>query len=220
MGSFASVFQNESQPTMKVLLFVALAIAAVMAEPEAEPTPEAAPEAAADAWYGYYGYGRRWGGYPYRGYCGYYRGKRSPDAEAEPTAAAEADPEADAAADAWYGYYGHPAYYGYRAYGYGYGLGYYGHRWGGYYGYPYARAYGYHYLGKRSAEAAPEADAEPWYYGRWGGYYGYPYRGYYGYGYGRRYWWQTISVKINILAIFIPLLSFPTDTTALYITAI
>merc|ERR1712241_1184695 len=103
MGSFASVFQNESQPTMKVLLFVALAIAAVMAEPEAEPTPEAAPEAAADAWYGYYGYGRRWGGYPYRGYYGYYRGKRSPDAEAEPTAAAEADPEADAAADAWYG---------------------------------------------------------------------------------------------------------------------
>merc|ERR1712102_243776 len=83
-----------------------------------------------------------------------------------------ADPEADAAADAWYGYYGHPGYYGYRAYGYGYGLGYYGHRWGGYYGYPYARAYGYHYLGKRSAEAepeaeaAPEAEAEPWYYGR------------------------------------------------------
>merc|ERR1712018_1006036 len=51
MGSFASVFQNESQPTMKVLLFVALAIAAVMAEPEAEPKADAA----ADAWYGYYG---------------------------------------------------------------------------------------------------------------------------------------------------------------------
>merc|ERR1712154_580852 len=108
MGSFASVFQNESQPTMKVLLFVALAIAAVMAEPEAEPKPEA--DAAADAWYGYYG--RRWGGY-----YGYYRGKRSPDTESEPTAAAEADPEADAAADAWGGYYGYP--YA-RAYGYHY----------------------------------------------------------------------------------------------------
>merc|ERR1711992_445637 len=144
MGSFASVFQNESQPTMKVLLFVALAIAAVMAEPEAEPTPEAAPEAAADAWYGYYGYGRRWGGYPYRGYYGYYRGKRSPDAEAEPTAAPEADPEADAAADAWYAYYGygHPGYYGY------YGLGWGGY-YGGYYGYP---IYGYRYW-KRDAEA-------------------------------------------------------------------
>merc|ERR1712183_1183636 len=128
MGSFASVFQNESQPTMKVLLFVALAtIAAVMAEPEAEPKADA--DAAADAWHGYYGYGHRWGGYygyPCRGYYGYYRGKRPPDAEAEPTAAAEAEPEADAAADAWYGYYGYPGYYGHRAYGYGYGLGYYG----------------------------------------------------------------------------------------------
>merc|ERR1719284_1242728 len=63
---------------------------------------------------------------------------------------------------------------------------------GGYYGYPY----GYHYLGKRSAdaepeaEAKPEADAAPW-YGYYGGYYGYPYR--YGYarpyGYYGRYWW-------------------------------
>merc|ERR1711990_526698 len=42
-------------------------------------------------------------------------------------AEAEADPEAEAAADAWYAYYGRPAYYGY-----GYGLGGY---YGGYAGY-------------------------------------------------------------------------------------
>merc|ERR1712113_448290 len=54
-------------------------------------------------WYGYYGYG--WPAYHY----GYY-GKRS--ANAEPTAAAEAD-----AKPWWYGSYG---YYGYPAYGYGY----------------------------------------------------------------------------------------------------
>merc|ERR1712107_724414 len=90
-------------------LLVALA-AAVYAEPEAD--------AAADAWYGYYGYGRPWGYYgAYRGYYGYpYRGyygrcwKR--DAEASPSAVAEAEPEADAAADAYYGYYGYGGYYG------------------------------------------------------------------------------------------------------------
>merc|ERR1719282_1342617 len=75
------------------------------------------------------------------------------------------NPEAEAEAAPWYyGYYGHYPYT-------------YGHYYGGYYGYP-----GYHYLGKRSAEAEPEANAEaeakPWYYG----YYGHPYRyGYYGY---------------------------------------
>merc|ERR1739842_109302 len=50
-------------------------------------------------------------------------------------AEAEADPEAEAAADAWYAYYGRPAYYG----GY-YGYGGYGYR--GYYGLPYG--YGYY----------------------------------------------------------------------------
>merc|ERR1712212_935625 len=103
----------------------------------------------------------------------------------------EAEPKADADPEAWYGhYYGWPGYYGgYR--------GYYG--WGGYYGHPYR--YGYRLLGKRSADAEPEADADAaaWYYG---GYYGHP--GYYGYGYGlgygryyggyyglghRGYWW-------------------------------
>merc|ERR1712012_810839 len=108
-------------------------------------------------------------------------------------AAVVAEPEADAAADAWYGYYGYPGYYG---------LGYYGRRWGGYYGYPYR---GYYGLWKRDAEAEPTAAANPdadaaadacyGYYGyRPWGYYGYshgcyarPY-GYYGRYYGR-YWW-------------------------------
>merc|ERR1712029_184835 len=82
---------------------------------------------------------------------------------------------ADAAADAWYSYYGygHPGYYGaYRGY---YGLGWGGY-YGGYYGYP---GYGYRYW-KREAEA--EADPAVLYssvYGH-GLTYGYPY---YGYGY-------------------------------------
>merc|ERR1712083_936258 len=156
-------FFNLSQPTMKVLFFVALAIAAVCAEPEAEPK-------------------------------------------------ADAEPEADADAAAWYygGYYGHPGYYGY-----GYGLGYRGY-YSGYYGYPYT--YG-HYLGKRSADAEPEAkadaEAEPWYYG-YGGYYGYPYRSYYGYArpyYGRYWWYSTILaiLKPSCLNLpnFILPLSFP-----------
>merc|ERR1711971_1107523 len=42
----------------------------------------------------------------------------APVAPAAAEADAEADPEAEAAADAWYAYYGRPAYYGY-----GYGLG-------------------------------------------------------------------------------------------------
>jgi len=82
-------------------------------------------------------------GYPYAGLYGYglpvvapakeeaERKKR----EADP----EADPEAEAAADAWYGYYGRPSYYG-GWYGRGYGGygGYYG-GWGGYglHGYRY-----------------------------------------------------------------------------------
>merc|ERR1711876_132876 len=70
-------------------------------------------------------------------------------------AAVVAGPEAEADAAVLYsGHYGHPGYYGYG----GYGLGYRGY-YGGYYGYPY-RGYGYgHYLGKRSADAEPEADA-------------------------------------------------------------
>jgi len=55
---------------------------------------------------------------------------------AEPESEAKADP----AADAWYGYYGYPGYYGHRYYGYG---GYYGHR------------YGYGYWGRKKREADP-----------------------------------------------------------------
>merc|ERR1711997_1126305 len=56
---------------------------------------------------------------------------------AEPESEAKADP----AADAWYGYYGYPGYYGHRYYGYG---GYYGHR------------YGYGYWGRKKREANPQ----------------------------------------------------------------
>merc|ERR1711915_1138719 len=73
-------------------------------------------------------------------------------------AAAFAEPEAKADADA-------ALLYG--AYGYG-GLGYAGYAglgYAGYAGYPYAYgaypyAYGAHYIGKRSADAEPEADAD------------------------------------------------------------
>merc|ERR1711971_1302147 len=69
--------------------------------------PAAEAKAEADPWYGYCGgyglghYGRYYGGhygYPYGGYYGVY-GKRSAEAEAEATPAAEAKAEADP----WYG---------------------------------------------------------------------------------------------------------------------
>merc|ERR1719222_970132 len=99
-----------------------------MGEPEAEAKAVADPKADPYLLYGgYYGLGHH--------YYGYY-GKRSAEAEPNADAKAEADP--------WYGYYGH-----------GYGLRYYG----GHYGYPY-----YGYYGKRSADAeaapAPKADAK------------------------------------------------------------
>merc|ERR1712154_154987 len=85
-------------------------------------------------------------------------------------AVAFAEPEADPKADPWltYGYagYGLPyagVYGGYRTYG----------------AYPYS----YGYYGKRSAEAEPEAEADPaLLYGAYG-YAGYPYAGVYGAGY-------------------------------------
>merc|ERR1739842_263857 len=136
MGESTPVSDPENISTMKLLLAV-VALFATLACALAEPEPEA--------------------------YRGYYRGKRS--ADAEPEAEAVAAPEADAEAAPWGRYYG--------GYGYGYPRAY------GYYG--YGRRYG-----KRSADAEPEAEAAPWgryyggYYGR--GYYG-GYRGY-GYGYG------------------------------------
>merc|ERR1712156_248087 len=96
--------------------------------------------------WGYYGWG-----YPYWGHGGYL---------AKPASIANIDygktgikylkkRDADAAADAWYGYYGHPGYYGY---GYGYASPYYGY-YGGYRGYGYGY-YGY-YGGCRNGYGAP-----------------------------------------------------------------
>merc|ERR1719445_1457139 len=80
----------------------------------------------------------------------------------------EAKPEADAAL-LYAGAYGYP--YAYGAYPYGFRSYAYG-------GYPYT--YGAHYIGKREAEAKPEADAALLYAGA----YGYPYTyGAYPYGY-------------------------------------
>merc|ERR1712020_331346 len=114
-------------------------------------------------------------------------------------AAVVAEPEADAAADAYYGYYGRPAYYGQRWGGYN---GYYGNFYG-YGGYPrtYGYGYGYSRFWKRDADAEPEAEAKPeaeadpaaYYYGFYGhhpynaynrAYYGMSryYGNYYGYG--------------------------------------
>merc|ERR1712168_1041840 len=142
--------------------FIATAclVAAVFAEPEAKADADAA------LLYGAYGYGGYaapyslgYGGLSaYRGYAGYaygaypytygahYIGKRSADAE----------PEAKADAGLLYGAYGYaasPYYGGYAGYaaspyygGYAYGA------------YPYT--YGAHYIGKRSADAEPEANAD------------------------------------------------------------
>merc|ERR1712128_385230 len=120
--------------------------------------------------YGAHGYGGYASPYAlgYRGYAGYagyagaygahYIGKRSADAE----------PEADA--NAYYGAYGYSAYgaspYAYSGYrGYSGLAGYTGYS--AYAAYPYAGAYGGHYIGKRSADAEPEADANA-YYGAYG----------------------------------------------------
>merc|ERR1712168_528500 len=133
---------------------VACLVAAVFAEPEAKADADAA------LLYGAYGYGGYaapyslgYGGLSaYRGYAGYaygaypytygahYIGKRSADAEPE------ADPKADAAL--LYGALGYAGYGGLSAY----------RTYAGYGAYPYA--YGAHYLGKRSADAEPEAKAD------------------------------------------------------------
>jgi len=89
-----------------------------------------------------------------------------------------AEPEAEANADAYYGYYGHPNMYGY--YGYPHPThhvatvaaeakpveegkvaltGHPGYT-AGYYGYPHPTHHYGHYLGKRSADAEPTADAD------------------------------------------------------------
>merc|ERR1712243_382290 len=157
----------EERSKMKFFVAACL-VAAAFAEPEAKADADAA------LLYGAYGYAG-YSGYPYAvgysGYAGYpytygaypysyghYLGKRSADAE----------PEAKADAALLYGAYGYAGYpyAGLRTYG----------------AYPYAAAYGAypytygaygHYLGKRSADAEPEADAALL-YGAYG-YAGYPY---------------------------------------------
>merc|ERR1711935_679324 len=103
--------------------------------------------------------------------------------------AVRATPEAEADPALLYGgYYGHGLGY-YGGYG-GYYGGYYGHAGAVQAGAPYANGWtdgpnngvGPHLLGKREAEAEPEAEAAAYY----GGYYGYGGLGYYG-GYGGYY---------------------------------
>merc|ERR1712106_526028 len=186
--------------------FIAAAclVAAVFAEPEAE----AKADADAALLYGAHGYGGYASPYAlgYRGYAGYaffagshfaypyagaygahYIGKRSADAE----------PEAKADAALLYGAHGYAGYgtspytYGHAAYaGYPYAAGY----AGAHGAYPYAGAHGAHYIGKRSADAEPKAEADA-FYGAYGysaysaphayGYsaspYAYGYSGYAGY---------------------------------------
>merc|ERR1712106_759518 len=92
-------------------------------------------------------------------------------------AAAFADPEAKADADASVLY----GAYGYAGYAAPYSLGYRGYA-GAYGAYPYGHSYG-HYIGKRSADAEPEADVSVL-YGSYGyaGYAASPYsHGYSGY---------------------------------------
>merc|ERR1712003_391141 len=160
----------EERSKMKFFVAACL-VAAAFAEPEAKADADAALLYGAYGYAGYAGYA----GYPYAlvysGYAGYpyaygaygahYIGKRE----------AEAEPEADPAL--LYGAYGYTGYAGYPYAGLS-----------AYAGYPYAAAYGAypyaygaygHYLGKRSADAEPEADAALL-YGAYG-YAGYPYAG-------------------------------------------
>merc|ERR1712082_515452 len=146
----------EEGSKMKFVAAVCL-VAAAFAEPEAKADADAALlyggygyTGLGYAGLGYAGLGYAGYGYPYAGYgYGHYLGKRSADAEPE----AEADPAL------LYGAYGYAGlgYAGYR------GLGY-----SAYAGYPYT-GYGYsayspytygHYLGKRSADAEPKAEAD------------------------------------------------------------
>merc|ERR1712025_1471800 len=171
MGSLSLV---EERSKMKFVAAACL-VAAAFAEPEAKADADAGLLYGAYGYAGlgyagyhglgyagYAGYPHAYGAYPYA-YGAHYIGKRSADAE----------PEADADAAVLYGAYGYGG-LGYAGY---HGLGY-----RGYAGYPYAYgaypySYGAHYIGKRSADAEPEADADAAYlYGAYG------YSGYHGLG--------------------------------------
>merc|ERR1712176_637692 len=129
----------------KMKFIAAACLAAAFAEPEAKADADAALLYGAYGYAGYAGYA----GYPYAygAYGAHYIGKRE----------AEAEPEADPAL--LYGAYGYAGYAGYPYAGLS-----------AYAGYPYAAAYGAypyaygaygHYLGKRPADAEPEAEADP-----------------------------------------------------------
>merc|ERR1711935_1156598 len=115
-----------------------IAAACLVAAAFAEP--EAKADADAALLYGGYGYGGYASPYAlgYRGYAGY----------AGYAGAYGASPYAYSG---YRGYSGLAGYTEYSAYG----------------AYPYAGAYGGHYIGKRSADAEPEADANA-YYGAYG----------------------------------------------------
>merc|ERR1712014_138200 len=173
MGQSLPNFSRRMTKLVALLCFVAF----TAAEPDADASPVADAKPEADPWYyGSYGYGGLHGGYGaygYGGLGGHYGhgyllgyGKRSADAAPVADAKAEADP--------WYLYSGLHHGYGYGGLGYG---SLYGH-----YGNGYLLGYG-----KRSADAAPVADAkaeaDPWYLYS-GLHHGY---GYGGLGYGRLY---------------------------------
>merc|ERR1711910_66549 len=160
----------EEAHKMKIFFFVLL-VASVWAEPEAEPKAEAEADPQYYGYalghnlgysgltYGYPTYGYRTYAYPgvYSGYGYHSIGKR--EAEAEPEAKAD------------------PYLYGYGRYGLGYSGLTYGYPTYGYSSYAYPRVYsnyGYHSIGKREAEADPEA-----YYAAYG------YAAPYAYGYNR-----------------------------------
>merc|ERR1712106_1120093 len=128
-------------------------IAAAFAEPEAKADADASVLYGAYGYAGYaapYSLGYRgyagahgaYGAYPYAHSYGHYLGKRYADAE----------PEAEASV--LYGSYGYAGYAAPPSVGY---TGYSGYPYA-HAAYPYAGAYG-HYIGKRSADAEPEADA-------------------------------------------------------------
>merc|ERR1712129_414617 len=187
MGSLVLV-QNKSQSVMKVLLLVALVIATVLAEPEADayaPDDKVAlypgiygirlgyATVAANPVVGNPGYALAKSYVPYAGHVhpGHFLGKRSAEASADPAVDDKVavypgltpyhHGYATIAANPVVGNPGYALRKSYVPYGYG------------------------HYLGKREAEAAPEASADPeaeaWYGHHYGGYYGGHYGGYYGY---------------------------------------
>merc|ERR1711935_977569 len=77
-------------------------------------------------------------------------------------AAAFAEPEAKADAALLYGGYGYGGYASPHALGHRGYAGFAGYA-GAYGAYPYGGAYGAHYIGKRSADAEPEAEADAFY---------------------------------------------------------